>query len=138
MPEEVPQPIHVIEAPTLPLESDIDRVAGEVVKHKENPEFATASGQELVKHALTTLAATAASETNAQADPNAAYLPAYVTDAPAPTKMEIEHLLEMAFKEGIAKANAAAMKSSPFVLDAFHDALTGKLYPELKKRNVVD
>ncbi len=64
-------------------------------------------------------------------------LPDYAANAPAETKLEIEHLLETAFREGIMAANTKAARSSPFVLDAFHDALAGKLYPELKKRGIV-
>jgi hypothetical protein len=44
----------------------------------------------------------------------------------------------MAFKDGILKASSEAAKASPFVLDAFHDALAGKLYEELKKRGVLE
>ena len=43
----------------------------------------------------------------------------------------------MAFMDGILKAANEAKKSNPFVLDAFHDALTGKLYDEFKRRGLL-
>jgi hypothetical protein len=139
MPEEIiPQPSSAPkpEVPSILPEADMDRLAGEIAKHKENPEFAGVAGQEIVKQALKTVAPVTPQPQ--PSDPNAQYLPNYVSDAPQPTKMEIEHLLEIAVKEGLAKANALASKSNPFVLDAFHDALSGKLYPELQKRKLVD
>ena len=39
--------------------------------------------------------------------------------------------------KGIEKAAAEAKKSNPYVLDAFHDALVEKLYPELQRRGVL-
>ena len=56
--------------------------------------------------------------------------------APA-AKLEVEDLVRMAFKEGIAKATDVAQKSNPFILDAFHDTLAGKLHEELKKRKLI-
>ena len=47
-------------------------------------------------------------------------------------------LLDLAFHHGIEKANSEAKKSSPFIVDAFHDALVTKLYPELQKRGIVE
>ena len=41
------------------------------------------------------------------------------------------------FQHGLDKANAEAMKSSPFVMDAFHDTLAAKLYPELQRRGIL-
>jgi hypothetical protein len=56
--------------------------------------------------------------------------------APA-AKLEVEDLIRLAFKDGIAKATHAAAKSNPFILDAFHDALAGKLHEELTKRKII-
>jgi len=70
-------------------------------------------------------------------EPSSGLLPQYAQSAPAETRLEVEYLLDVAFHHGIAKANTEAMKSSPFVIDAFHDALVGKLYPELQKRGIL-
>jgi len=121
--------------PELPA-PDMERLAAEVQRHQENPENRQTSGQELIKKSLHSLspqpAASAASPTD-----DDKFLPNYVQSAPAPTKAEVEHLLTLVFQEGLAKAQREALKSSAFVLDAFHDALAGKLYPELQKRGIV-
>ena len=70
-------------------------------------------------------------------EPSSGPLPQYAESAPAETKLEVEYLLDVAFHQGIVKATSEAMKSNPFVLDAFHDALVGKLYPELQKRGIL-
>jgi hypothetical protein len=72
------------------------------------------------------------------ADASVSDLPDYTESAPAAVKHEIEHLLGIVLEKGIIAANSEAARSSPFILDAFHDALTGKLYPELKKHGIVD
>ena len=137
MPEEaLPKPIPKYEAPARALETDMDRLAGEIMKHKENPEMAGAGDREIVRQAIRSIGPMPSVQP-APAQPSP-YLPNYVANAPPATKLEIEYLVEMAFKEGIAKANAAALKSNPFVLDAFHDVLVGKLYPELQKRKIVN
>lgn len=119
-----------------PQEADLDRLAGEVLKHKESPEMRGASGQELIKRALTTMAPPPVPAAAGAAV--SGYIPDYAAGASPASRAEIEHLVEMALKDGIAKAQSEAAKSNPFVLDAFHDALSGKLYPELQKRKIVD
>jgi hypothetical protein len=101
------------------------------------------SNQEILKQSIKAMAPAPTDSTGSpQAGSGASVfqnpLPDYAANAPAETKLEIEHLLEMAFREGIMKANAEASRSNPFVIDAFHDSLAGKLYPELKKRGIVD
>lgn len=64
-------------------------------------------------------------------------LPAYAQNAPAEIKLEIEYLLDLAFRKGIAAALSESAKSPYFVQDAFHDALAGRLYPELQKRGLM-
>ena len=125
------------------LETDIEQLTAEVKMHQEKPELQGASGQEVIKRSIQAMTQTApptpsASSGQASGDVFQNPLPAYAQSAPAETKLEIEHLLEMAFREGIMKATTEATKSNPFVLDTFHDALAGKLYPELKKRGIVD
>ncbi len=116
------------------LEADIKRLSAEIRKHEGKPEAKAMTGHELVKQSLQSLTAAPPPEPAAQ---SAGPLPAYASDAPAETKLEVEYLLDIAFHKGIAKAAAEAKKSNPFVLDAFHDALAGKLYPELQKRGIV-
>jgi hypothetical protein len=64
-------------------------------------------------------------------------LPDYAQNAPAEVKLEIEYLMDVALRQGLGKALSEAQKSPYFVQDALHDALAGRLYPELQKRGVV-
>ena len=116
------------------------RLAGEIAKHKENPELAGAGDREILKAAIRSINYSAAPDPQAAAAAPAQvsqYLPVYAANAAAEVKLEIEYLVDLALREGIAKANHVALKSSPFVLDAFHDALAGKLYPELQRRKLL-
>ena len=133
--EIVPTPS--VEQTPAPQESDLDRVASEVAKHRENPELAGASDQELVKQAIRTIGATAAPAPQQTATSDDSALPSYMSSAAPAAKLEVEDLVRMAFKDGIAKATSAAAKSNPFILDAFHDTLAGKLHDELKIRKLI-
>ena len=117
------------------LEADMRRLAEEIQKHRENPESRALSGQEVVKKSIQSIITPPSPPTPQQAQGGA--LPAYAAGAPAETKLEIEYLVDLAFQHGLDKANAEAMKSSPFVMDAFHDTLAAKLYPELQRRGIL-
>jgi len=64
-------------------------------------------------------------------------LPAYAQNASPEIRLEIEYLLDIALHKGISSALSESAKSPYFVQDAFHDALAGRLYPELQKRGLV-
>jgi hypothetical protein len=134
--EIVPTPAANIENIPSPLESDLDRLAGEVAKHKENPEMSGASEQEMVKQAIRTMSSLPPAPAVPKTEDDSA-LPGYMSTATPAAKMEVEELVRMAFKEGVAKATDTAQKSNPFILDAFHDALAGKLHEELKSRKLI-
>jgi len=131
------------------LEADVQQLATEVANQRERPEMKNAAEAELIREAIR---AFPSAEKGQQAAPPAAApaqdgasggnvlqnpLPAYAANAPAEVKLEIEFLLETAFRDGIGKALSESKKSPYFVQDAFHDALAGKLYPELQKRGIV-
>ncbi|MDO8664199.1 MAG: hypothetical protein Q7K44_01460 [Candidatus Liptonbacteria bacterium] len=118
------------------LEADMKRLAEEIQKHRENPETRSLGGQEVVKRSIQSIITPPPSPPVPQKAQDGA-LPAYAVGAPAETKLEIEYLVDIAFQHGLDKANAEAMKSSPFVMDAFHDALAAKLYPELQRRGIL-
>lgn len=119
------------------LEVDIKRLAEEIRRTRERPELKGASSQEIIKQSIRSFTPTVPQSQLQPGGASKSPLPAYAADAPAETKLEIEYLLDLAFHKGISAANAEATKSNPFVLDAFHDALAGKLYPELQKRGIV-
>ena len=64
-------------------------------------------------------------------------LPDYLKDSPVRIKLQVEKLVESVFNNGLEKTMKKAISSNAFVLDAFHDALTDKLYSELKSRKLI-
>ena len=130
MPEQISQ-----EFSDAILEADMRRLAAEVVKARELPENRNTPEKELLKQSLRASASTASQPTTSLGTESP--LPAAIQGAPAEVKLEIEYLVDLALHRGLQKANEAATKSDPFVLDAFHDMLAGKLYPELQKRGLL-
>ena len=133
------------------LESDIQHLATEISGQRERPEMQNFAEQELIKEAIRAFPESArdakhqsqAAANDANATQGAAIsdanspLPAYAQTASAEVKLEIEYLLDIALKKGIGPALEESQKSPSFVQDAFHDALAGRLYPELQKRGIV-
>ena len=123
------------------LETDIQRLATEIRTQHERPEMQNAAEQEIVKEAIRAFPEAknqpAAAPAPAPASDASSPLPSYAQQAPAEIKLEIEYLLDVAFKKGIGTALTESQKSPAFVQDAFHDALAGRLYPELQKRGIV-
>ncbi len=123
-------------------------LAAEIRGQREKPEMKNASEKELLKEAIRAFpvlnenpqatAAPAPATPPAPTDPAShSPLPGYAQNAPPEVKLEIEYLLEITLREGLNKALLESKKSPYFVQDAFHDALAGKLYPELQKRGII-
>lgn len=108
-------------------ESEIKILEERIAELKELPEGQEIPHPEIVKKAIQSMAPPLPPQTAA-------------TDSPVPpdVALQVQNLISKAVNEGIYKANAEAQKSHPFVMDQFHDALTGQLYPELQKRGIVD
>lgn len=127
------------------LEADMQQLATEIQTQRERPELQNSAEQELVKEAIRAFpelkhqpqAAAHGEAASTPADIAASPLPVYAQNAPAEVKLEIEYLLDIALKKGIGPALTESRKSPAFVQDAFHDALAGRLYPELQRRGVV-
>ena len=124
------------------LESDIEQLAAEVQVQRDRPEMQNAAEQELLKEAIRAFPDTPPSPTVPQSssvasDDATSPLPHYAAQAPAETKLEIEYLLSVALTKGLGSALAESEKAPAFVQDAFHDALAGRLYPELQKRGIL-
>jgi hypothetical protein len=125
------------------LESDISRLAAEINTQREKPEMQNAAEQELVREAIRAFPELKNQPQSGgvpapkAADDATSPLPAYAQGAPAEVKLEIEYLLDIALTKGIGAALTQAQKSPAFVQDAFHDALAGRLYPELQHRGIV-
>ncbi|MEK7193658.1 MAG: hypothetical protein AAB652_02610 [Patescibacteria group bacterium] len=119
------------------LEADLHRLANEVKEYRKESGNENVTDRELLKQSIQRLYPTLPQKQNSPPDDAQSPLPEYAANASSETKLEIEYLLDMAFHQGIEKANASAKGSNPFVLDAFHDALAGKLYPELERRGLL-
>jgi len=120
-------------------------LAAEIHRTQEMKDTKNAEGLDVVKEAIRAfpkLERRASDDNGVPAVPvppgaAASPLPAYAQNAPAEIKLEIEYLLDLAFRKGIGAALAESAKSPYFVQDAFHDALAGRLYPELQKRGLM-
>jgi len=119
------------------LEADIKRLTQEIQKYREMPENRALGGHELVKKSIQSMVPVPPPPQAPAPQQSNGTLPDYAAGAPAEAKLEIEYLVDMALHQGIEKANGQVMKSNPFIMDAFHDAMTAKLYPELQKRGIL-
>ncbi len=134
------------------IESDIAKLAVEIKNRREGIAVQNYNERELLKEAIRAfpnlektpatapISAPASAPASAPVPASAtmsSVLPEYAQSAPPEVKLEIEYLLDTAFRHGIGKALAESERSSYFVQDAFHDALAGRLYPELQKRGIV-
>ncbi|MCL4392437.1 hypothetical protein M1413_03835 [Patescibacteria group bacterium] len=128
------------------LDKSLNRLGAEVSKKVESPEFKEAPIEHVVKESLRTLsvsatppAAAVSAEKPRDQDPRARFLPSYLSDdaGDAEVKVVVENLVTLAFQSGVERAVAEAKRYPPFVEDAFHDALTEKLVPELRKRGII-
>lgn len=138
------------------LENDMRVLAAEVQRSREDIERQSMGERELLKEAIRAFPRLNSAERTPSGAPLSAPqpgvpvpavpspapagpspLPDYAQTAPAEVKLEIEYLLDLALQHGIGKALSESEKSPYFVQDAFHDALAGKLYPELQKRGII-
>jgi len=113
------------------------RLTLEIQRQEKLPENRNLEGGALLKKSLESMLSPRLEEASEEIPSQKSPLPDYVETSGAETKLEIEYFLDLAFHQGLDRAVREVRKSSPFVLDAFHDALAGKLYPELKKRGIL-
>jgi len=126
------------------LEKDIERLSREVVEKKNLPEHKETPERELIKQVITPLifqikrqASGTANNFQSVSDAEETVLPDYLKDSPAEIKLQMEKLVESVFSDGLEKTIKKAVSLNAFVLDAFHDALTDKLYSELESRKLI-
>ena len=125
------------------IEHDIARLAQEVQSRKER-DMGDISDRQLVKEALESVTSSASNATDDSQSSNLSgeasansLLPAYLQHATPEARLEVEYLVEEAFRDGLDAATARAVTSSPYILDAFRDALAGKLHNELVRRGLL-
>jgi len=126
------------------LEQDIKRLSREVKEKRNLPEHKELSERELIKQTLQPWirpAVPAAPVAPSVAKPapliKETFLPDYLKDSPAEIKLQVEKLVDAVFHQGLEKTVKEANRAGAFILDAFHDALTDKLYEELKQRKLI-
>jgi hypothetical protein len=115
------------------LERDIEKLSQEI---RELKSVDRSNGREFLKQTLhgQFFAPSDSSGSDSVTKKTNGVLPGYLKDAPAETKFAIEKLIDFAWHKGIMSAIKLAKEGDPLVLDAFHDALTDKLYDELVSR----
>lgn len=121
----------------LALEQDIERLAAEI-KSRGLAE----KGEEAVKTAVREyvrqpVVPSAAAGPTPKEEAPVSPLPQYLQQEPAEIKLKVEKLLDLVFHKGVKKAADEARRTNPIIADAFHDALTDKLYGELKTRGLL-
>lgn len=125
------------------LEADIERLSKEITEKRNLLEHKNLSDRELIKKSLKPMIKANNEEQKTASESGSEnkndILPDYFknSDSPAEIKAQVEKLIDLVFHRGIIRAAKEARKSSGFVLDVFHDALTDKLYEELKKRKLI-
>ncbi len=123
------------------LEKDIERLSREVKEKRNLLEYKGLPERELIKQTLQPLIRPSAPAAPLVAKPapstEETILPDYLRDSPAEIKLQVEKLVDAVFHQGLEKTVKEANRAGAFILDAFHDALTDKLYEELKQRKLI-
>lgn len=120
------------------LEGDIQRLSQEVAerRNKIETEHPTETVREVLREKIHPQSAAPAPQQPADQN-DSPVLPAYLRKESPEVKLKVEELIDLTFHQGLDKAITEAGQYGPFVLDALHDALTSKLYNELKSRGLI-
>lgn len=123
------------------LEADIQRLSREIIEKKKNPEYKDFSDKELIKETIRPIInSTAKQAENGNKMPFSSaektFLPDYAIGLSDEEKLKVEKLIEAVFHNGL-KAITESQKNEASVIDAFHDALTDKLFEELKQKKIL-
>ena len=118
------------------LKRDIQQLSQEVKEHREKTSSAEMHEREAVKSVLGTRIQTFAPSSTAQSN-TSQLLPQYLQQESSEVKLKVEELIDLALHKGVDASIKEAGKFGPFILDALHDALTTKIYDELKARKLI-
>lgn len=118
------------------LEKDIQELASEIKKKEAEPskEALGAALKQRIYAPEELIVRKDASAKEKESPRN--FLPSYIQKSSQEITIEVEKLIDKAFHKGLSAAIKEA-KENPLLLDAFHDAITEKLYEEFKKRGIL-
>lgn len=125
------------------LEADIQKLSKELAEKKQLLEHRDLSERDIIKKILYPIikqmpATSQQSDVSIQmSDISSQNLPDYLKDSPDDIKLQVEKLIDLAINYGVEKAARTAGQLNAFIVDAFHDAITDKLYDELKNRKIL-
>lgn len=117
------------------LEKDIQRLSKEVLEYKKSSGKEALPEREVLRSVI---GSRVQAEQQVSEPPQTSnMLPQYLQQESSEIKLKVEELIDIAFHKGIDASVEEAKKYGPFVLDSFHDALTTKIYDELKARKLI-
>ncbi len=128
------------------LEKSFSRLGHDIGERLKLPESGARPEREIVKESVRSVAVPETGEAPLGGAPgegsititgtDQTFLPAYISANPTPAEVTrtVEQLIDLTFRTDIETAVRTAKRYPPFVENAFHDALTDKLLPELRKR----
>ncbi len=125
------------------LEKSLERLGERIERGRTVAETEASPEREIVKRSIQSLSQNLPKEDGEKkeekAETGGSVLPGYLRDddGGGKAKEEVEGLLGLVFEKGLEPALKEAKGHSPFIEDAFHDALVDKLLPELKKRGII-
>ncbi|MCP6719927.1 MAG: hypothetical protein KJI72_01190 [Patescibacteria group bacterium] len=128
------------------LERSLERLGQQIETERQHSETKALPERELVKRSIKSFSSSVTTKDNGGTPPEdvpsageSELLPTYLQGegVDSRVKLEVERLVDLVFHKGLEKALKEASKHSPFIEDAFHDALVDKLLPELKKKGIL-
>lgn len=128
------------------LERSLERLGQQIKTERQHSETKALPEREIVKKSIKSFSKTVTpkeddnkSLSGVSSAGEDTVLPAYLQgeSVEAKIKFEVESLVDLVFHKGLEKALSEASKHSPFIEDAFHDALVDKLLPELKRKGII-
>ena len=125
------------------LEADMRRLSEEILGKRNLPEYKDFSNKEIIKESIrpiikSDLELSKPENKTANEETEKSFLPDYALELPIEKKLEVEKLIDEVFHKGLKVIEGLKNHNySPNVVDAFHDALAGKLSIELERRKLI-
>ena len=125
------------------LEADMRRLSEEILEKRSLPEYKNFSDKEILKETLRPIIKSDTEQLKREdkivtekTEKN--FLPDYALELPSEKKLEVEKLIDAVFHKGLkAIDDMRKYRYDAEIVDAFHDALVGKLSDELEKRKLI-